>query len=92
MSNVDVVRYIYEKFKQGDAASVLAVFEPQIEFRLAEGHPYQPEGKPWFGGEEVTKHFFRKAGTEWENWNIIVDNILEAGDAVIVEMPIFGSS
>jgi hypothetical protein len=38
------------------------MFDARIEFRLAEGHPYQIEGKPWVGGQEVVKHFFMRAG------------------------------
>jgi hypothetical protein len=36
----------------------LALFDPCIEFRLAEGHPYKMDGKPWVGGQEITQHFF----------------------------------
>ena len=85
MTNAEVVMQCYEKFKQGDAASLLAMFDPQIEFRLAEGHPYRTDGKPWIGGPEVAQNFFRKAGPEWENWNVIVSDILDANNWVVVE-------
>jgi ketosteroid isomerase-like protein len=85
MTNLEVVKQCYEKFKQGDLASLLAMFDPHIEFRLAEGHPYQVNGKPWVGGQEITRHFFAKAGTEWENRNVLLGDTLEANDAVVVE-------
>ena len=40
MNNVDVVKHLYDRFAQSDGAAILATFDPQIEFRLAEGHPY----------------------------------------------------
>ena len=40
MSNAEVVKYIYERFAQGDAPAILSKFDPDVEFRLAEGHPY----------------------------------------------------
>ena len=72
IGNADVVKDVYEKFGQGDAASILARFDPEIEFRLAEGHPYQPSGQPWFGKDAVTQHFFMKAGPEWERWSVVL--------------------
>ena len=35
MNNVEIVKYIYEKFKHGDAPSILTTFAPDVEFRLA---------------------------------------------------------
>jgi ketosteroid isomerase-like protein len=85
MSNVDLVNDIYDKFAQGDVASILARFEADIEFRLAEGHPYQTSGQPWFGKEAVTQNFFMKAGPEWDRWSVVPDEVLDMGDAVVVE-------
>jgi ketosteroid isomerase-like protein len=85
MTNVEVVQECYERFKHGDVANLLAMFDPRIEFRLAEGHPYEVSGKPWIGGQEITLHFFTKAGPEWENWDVVIGEILEADSAVAVE-------
>jgi len=85
MSNVDIIRHVYDRFMHGDAAGVLAMFAPAIEFRLAEGHPYQPDGQPWIGADAITQHFFMKAGTEWQDWRIDVHTILDLGDAIVVE-------
>jgi len=85
MTNVEVVKQCYEKFKKGDVPGLLALFDPRIEFRLAEGHPYQVSGKPWVGGQEITQHFFIKAGPEWQDWDVLVGEILEARGALAVE-------
>jgi hypothetical protein len=85
MKNSELVKYVYERFTQGDAASVLATFHRDVEFRLAEGHPYQPEGKAWIGADAIIQNFFMKAGSEWEEWRISYDELLDMGDAVIVE-------
>jgi ketosteroid isomerase-like protein len=84
MKNVEIVKDIYEKFKHGDAQGILSSFAPDVEFRLAEGHPYQPTGQPWFGKDAVTQHFFAKAGPEWE-WSITLADIHDLGDTVVVE-------
>ena len=84
MNNVEIVKYIYEKFKHGDAPSILTTFAPDVEFRLAEGHPYQPSGQPWLGKDAITQHFFAKAGPEWD-WSIALANVHDLGDTVVVE-------
>src|SRR5712692_1713617 len=85
MSNSQIVKHVYARFTEGDAPGVLAAFDPNVEFRLAEGHPYQPEGKPWYGHDAIIQNFFMKAGKEWEGWNVVVNELLEMGDAVVVE-------
>ncbi len=85
MSNAQVVKHVYERFMQRDVPGVLATFDPNIEFRLAEGHPYQPDGRPWFGEHAITQHFFMKAGSEWDGWTVAFNELLEMGDAVVVE-------
>jgi hypothetical protein len=66
MSNVQVVADLYEAFGRGDIPSVLAAFDPKIEWHEAEGNPYEPEGKPWFGPDAITQNLFVKLGAEWE--------------------------
>jgi hypothetical protein len=53
MTNMQVIRQCYDYFRRGDGPSLLALFDAQIEFRLAEGHPYQMDGEPWVGPQEV---------------------------------------
>ena len=46
----------YERFRRGDVASLLALFDPGIEWRLAEGHPYSPKGEVWIGPKAVAEN------------------------------------
>ncbi len=85
MKNAEIVKTVYEKFMQGDVAGILARFDPAIEFRLAEGHPYQPSGRAWIGKEPIMENFFAVAGPEWLEWSIAIEALLETSDAVVVE-------
>ena len=85
MSNADLIKHVYDKFMQGDAQSVLAAFDDDIEFRLSERHPYRSSGQAWKGKDAVMRHFFMRAGAEWDNWRIGIRDIVEAADAVVVE-------
>ena len=83
--NAAVVMAAYDDFGKGHVESLLARFADDVEFRLAEGHPYQPSGEPWIGKTALVEHFFKKAGPEWESWTVDAHDVHELGDTVVVE-------
>jgi ketosteroid isomerase-like protein len=85
MKQLDIVAKIYRDFAAGDAAAILAVFDEDVEFRLAEGHPYRGSADPWHGKEAITRKFFAVAGPEWDGWTMNVEQTIEAADAVVAE-------
>jgi ketosteroid isomerase-like protein len=85
MDGVAIVKQVYERFARGDAPGVLALFRDDVEFRLAEGHPYQPSGEAWIGHDAIVRNFFARAGGEWEGWTITPSAFLEPPGAVVVE-------
>jgi ketosteroid isomerase-like protein len=91
MTHADVVRKIYRDFASGDAAAILAAFADDVEFRLAEGHPYRGTEAAWIGKQAVAQSFFAVAGPEWDEWAIHVLDLIETPDAVVVEGRYSGS-
>jgi hypothetical protein len=85
MTHIDTVRKIYRDFAAGDAAAILDVFADDVEFRLAEHHPYRGSVGAWRGKQAIAQEFFAVAGPEWQSWTIGVEQTVEAPDAVIVE-------
>ena len=85
MRNDDVIRKIYRDFAAGNAAAILEVFVDDVEFRLAEGHPYRGSDGAWIGKQAVVDNFFAVAGPEWDGWTMTVEQLLDAGDAVVAE-------
>jgi len=85
MKQLDVVRKIYRDFAAGDGAAILAAFADDVEFRLAEGHPYRGSAGAWTGKQAIAQNFLAVAGPEWDGWSIGVGETLSAEDAVIVE-------
>jgi ketosteroid isomerase-like protein len=80
-----IVKEIYRAFAKGDLAAVLALFDPGIEWRLAEGHVYAPENGAFHGVPELTEKFFGRLGPDWENFVVSPARMHEAGDTIIVE-------
>jgi ketosteroid isomerase-like protein len=85
MKPIDVVRKIYRDFAAGDAAAILDAFTDDVEFKLAEHHPYRGSAGAWHGKQAVAESFFAVAGPEWDGWTIGVAQTVEAVGAVIVE-------
>jgi len=86
VSNVEVMRGLYDAFAQGDIPTVLGGMDSNIEWREAEGHPYQPSGEPWRGPEAILENLFVKLGADWDGtFAVHPKGFHDAGDTVVVE-------
>ena len=85
MSNVDVVKGLYDAFARGDVPGVLGAMDPNIEWREAENNPYKMDGAPWIGPEAVTQNLFMKLMEDWEGFSATPKTIHDAGDTVVAE-------
>ncbi len=85
MGNVQVLKDVYEAAANDDIESVLAAFAPDIEWREADGHPYQPDGEPWVGVDAVRENLFDNLDSEWDGFTVSPHEFHDAGDTVVVE-------
>jgi ketosteroid isomerase-like protein len=85
VGNAKTIRELYDAFGQGDVASVLGAMDPQIQWREAEGNPYQLSGKAWTGPDAILENLFMKLGSEWDGFTVHPKDFYDAGDAVVVE-------
>jgi ketosteroid isomerase-like protein len=85
MSNVQFAKDIYSAFGRGDIPAVLALFHPEIEWREAEGHPYQPDGAAWIGPQAILEKLFMRIGSEWDRFAVNVRSLHDAGEHVVME-------
>jgi ketosteroid isomerase-like protein len=85
MSNVQFAKDMYAAFGRGDIPAVLAAFDPEIQWRQAEGHPYQPDGVAWVGPQAVLEKLFMRIGAEWEGFKVTVQALHDAGEHVVME-------
>ena len=81
MTNVDVIRNLYAAFARKDDGAIRELFDPAIEWNQMEGFP---GGGRHVGPEAVFRDVFGKFRDEWTVWKAPVDEVLDAGDAVIV--------
>lgn len=85
MGNVEMMKGAYEAFGRGDVPVVLGAMDPDIEWREAEGNPYQPTGAAWRGPDAVLQNLFIKLATEWDAFTVSPVQFHDAGDTVAVE-------
>jgi len=85
MSNVQFAKDIYAAFGRGDIPAVLAAFDPAIEWREAEGNPYQPDGEGWVGPQAILEKLFMRLGSEWDGFTVNVRTLHDAGEYVAME-------
>jgi hypothetical protein len=80
--NVKLVQGMYEAFSKGDIPAVLGQFDPQIEWNEAENFPYA-DRNPYVGPVAVLEGLFMRLGSEWEYWNLEIEELLDAGETVV---------
>jgi hypothetical protein len=85
MSNRQVIQGVYGAFGKGDLPAVLEAFDPKIEWREAEGNPYEMNGKAWIGGEAITQNLFAKLAEDWDGFTVTPTSFHDAGDSVVAE-------
>lgn len=85
VGNVQMMRDLYDALGRGDMPMVLGAMDPAIEWREAEGNPYEPAGKAWRGPDAVVHNLFMRLATEWDGFTVHPREFYDAGPAVVVE-------
>ena len=86
MSNVQIIKTVYDAFGRGDIPAVLGAMAADMEWYEAEGNPYQPSGAAWVGHDAILQNLFMRIGAEWEYFRVVPRAFHDAGDTVIVEL------
>ena len=92
MGNVQILKDVYDAAANDDIEGVLAAFASDIEWREADGHPYQPGGKPWVGVDAVRENLFDNLESEWDSFTVSPREFHDAGDTVVVECRYTGAN
>lgn len=83
-SSGEIVKSLYDAFAGGDVSTVLGAFDAKIEWREAEGFLYA-DGNPYVGPESVAQGVFERIVSDVAGFLVIPENIIDAGDTVVVE-------
>lgn len=80
MSNLEIVQRMYAAFARRDRETILQLFDPAIEWVQNEGFP---GGGRHVGAETVLRDVFARFRADWDTWQAVVDEWLDAGDTII---------
>lgn len=84
-NHIQAAKELYATFARGDIPAVLGMFDPKIEWRQAEGNPYEPGGATWVGPQAVLEKLFKRIGAEWDGFTVNALALHDAGDHVVME-------
>jgi ketosteroid isomerase-like protein len=80
--NVAIVRSLYDAFGKGDIPGVLGKFDQNIEWREAENFIYA-DRNPYVGPNAILEGVFLRIVSEWDNFTVSPESILDAGEQVV---------
>ena len=81
--NVEILKGLYEAFRRGDVAPVLAGMDDKIEWSEAESNPYYL-GHPFVGQNEVVEGVFARVPNDFDGFEIRPERFVAQGDTVIM--------
>ena len=82
--NVAVMMELYEAFGRGDVPRVLGAMDDKIEWREAEGNPWDT-GEPFVGPQQILEKVFARIVQEFEDFRVEPHRFLADGDTVVME-------
>ena len=80
--HVSLITQLYEAFARGDVPTVLAAFDPGIEWREAEGSEYA-SGNPHVGPDAIVQGVFGRLVGEWDNFTVTPRELLATPNGVV---------
>jgi ketosteroid isomerase-like protein len=81
--NVELIRGLYEAFAKGDIPGVLGRMDPNIVWIEADNFPYA-DRNPYEGPQAILTGVFMRLANEWDGFACAHNEILDAGDRVVV--------
>lgn len=82
-SAMEVVEAVFVSHKSRDTPGLIDLLDDDVQWHTAEGHPYAGDG-PWRGPQAVVEHVVNPVNGDWENYRTRVDELIDAGDKVIM--------
>jgi len=82
-TNVGLIQSTYAAFARGDGPAALANMDSTIVWNEAEGFPYA-DRNPYVGPAAIGEGVFFRLATEWDQFQAIPAEFLDAGDSVVV--------
>ena len=81
--NVEIVRDLFQKVGRGENPEALyEILDPEVEFDLSRTNLLEMQGVHI--GHAAVREFFRRWAGTWERWEFGPEEVIGAGDRVVV--------
>lgn len=81
MSNVEIVKKMYELFAAKDNLAIREIFDENIKWNQMKGFP---GGGQYIGIDAVFETVFNGFRQNWTNWSATITRYIDSGDGVFV--------
>lgn len=81
--NVNILRQGYDAFNRGDIDVVMSIMDPNIEWQEPDVEGL-PDRGTHHGSEAVAKDVFGSVAEQWDEFQVVAEEFLDAGDRVTV--------
>lgn len=81
--NVEIARGGYDAFSRGDIDAVLSMMDPDIVWQEPDVEGI-PAGGTHHGREAVAENVFGRVSEDWDEFQVVPEEFLDAGDRVVV--------
>ena len=81
MANLELVRDFYQALWDRDYEAFTGLCDPELEWIQNEGFPY---GGRHHGAAAVVAGVFRTLAKHWDPWGFALQEMLDAGDSIVV--------
>ncbi|MFZ0745804.1 MAG: nuclear transport factor 2 family protein [Terracidiphilus sp.] len=82
-TNLDLMKDLYAAIDRGDGPAALSMLDPGIVWNEAENFPYA-DRNPYLGSAAVAEGVFFRLATEWDHFQAVPSEFIDAGDTVVV--------
>jgi uncharacterized protein len=80
--NAEVLRRVYDGWARGDFRPSVELFDPYVVLVL---RPEFPDARAYLGPQEIAR-YMRHLLDSWEDFTIEAEELIEAGDSVVVQV------
>jgi len=82
--NAEIVKRVYDAVARHNTGAVLAAYDPEVEWDLSGSVWGDLTGRSVYRGHEELRAFYREWYDAWEQYEEAVEEVIEAGERVIV--------
>jgi ketosteroid isomerase-like protein len=82
-AHVEIVRRVFEAVARNEAETVLALYDPEVEWDTSHGAWADLEAEGIEHGHEGLRRWFRRQWEVWEEWEDDPYELIDAGESVV---------